>query len=228
MLAVYCIPGLGINEEVFSNLKLTNCTLHYIKWITPLKNEKLPEYALRLAEQIDTAQPFALIGMSFGGMCAIEIAKKFNPVKTILISSNKTSSEVPLSISMWGAFPFYKTMNDEFFRGGAIRTKYLFGVKTKEESILFERMLNAAPENYFAGAVNCIVTWNNKEITENLIHIHGTADLILPYHDIVKCDYPIKDGTHFMIVDKADEISEIINKELKMSSVSLAFKPFMN
>jgi pimeloyl-ACP methyl ester carboxylesterase len=228
MLAVYCIPGLGINEEVFGNLKLTNCTLHYIKWITPLKNEKLPEYALRLAEQIDTTQPFALIGMSFGGMCAIEIAKKFKSIKTILISSNKTSAEVPLNISMWAPFPFYKSMNDAFYRGGAIRTKSLFGVKTREQSVLFERMLNAAPENYFAGAIHCIISWTNKEVPENVVHIHGTADLILPYHKIVKCDYPIKDGTHFMIEDRADELSAIINEELKRSVVSFAVKPSMN
>ncbi len=89
-------------------------------------------------------------------------------------------------------------------------------------------MLNTAPENYFAGAIHCIISWDNKEIPENVVHIHGTADLILPYHKIVKCDYTISDGTHFMIEDRADEISAAINEELKVSSVSFATKPIMN
>lgn len=216
MLTVYCIPGLGINEEVYSNLKLEGYNLKFIKWISPLKNEKLPEYALRLAEQMDTTQPFALMGMSFGGMCAIEIAKKFKPLKTILVSSCKTSAEIPMSITMWGMLPFYAHMNDAFFIKGAITSKALFGVKGEELTVLFERMLNTAPEHYFAGAVNCIISWKNKEVPANVVHIHGKSDLILPYYNISACDYPINEGTHFMIMDKAAEISEIINKELEL------------
>lgn len=215
MLQVYCIPGLGINEEIFSNLSLKNCSIHYIKWITPLKNETLPNYAARLAEQIDTSQPFALIGMSFGGMCAVEIAKKLKCVKTILVSSSKTAGEIPINIRMWGNLPLYKNFNDTFYKNAAINIKSLFGVKSKEQGERFERMLNSAPENYFAGAINCIVTWQNKEIPENLIHIHGTADLVLPYSKIENCNYTIKDGTHFMIANRAEEISVIINEELK-------------
>lgn len=215
MLPVYCIPGLGINEEVFRNLKLEDCDIRYVKWITPNKNETLPEYAMRLAEQIDTSEPFALIGMSFGGMCAVEIAKKFKPLKTILVSSNKTSREVPLNLKLWGQFPIYKHFNDSFYKAAAVNIRPFFGVKDKEQIERFERMLNSAPENYFARAINCIVTWGNREVPENLVHIHGTSDLILPYINIRDCDYTIAGGTHFMIVNRADEINPIINKELE-------------
>ncbi len=216
MLTVYCIPGLGINEEIFRNLELENCAICHIKWITPLKNETLTGYALRLAEQIDTSQPFALIGMSFGGMCAVEIAKKLKPLKTILISSNKTCNEIPLNIRIWVQFPFYKNFNDSFYKGAALSIKNLFGVKSKEQSERFERMLNSAPENYFAGAIHCLITWENKEIPSNLVHIHGTADLVLPYQKIASCDYTIKEGTHFMIANRSEEINKIINAELKL------------
>ena len=222
MLNVYCIPGLGINEEIFRNLELENCSIRYIKWVSPLKNERLPEYAMRLAEQIDHSQPFALIGMSFGGMCAVEIAKKLNPVKTILVSSNKTYTEIPMNMRMWAQFPFYKNFNDSFYKGAAMSIKSLFGVKSKEHSERFERMLNSAPENYFSGAIHCLLTWDNREIPENLVHIHGTADLVLPYQKVSNCDYTIQDGTHFMIVNKSEEINPIINEELKLSIGSIA------
>lgn len=216
MLNVYCIPGLGINEEIFKNLELQDCDIRYVKWISPLKNEKLPEYASRLSEQIDSSQPFALIGMSFGGMCAVEIAKKLKPLKTILISSNKTSAETPMNMKIWAQFPFYKNFNDAFYKSAAKNIKSLFGVKSKEQGERFERMLNSAPENYFAGAIHCLLTWENKEIPENLVHIHGTSDLVLPYQKISNCDYTIKDGTHFMVVNRSEEINTIINEELKV------------
>jgi hypothetical protein len=44
--------------------------------------------------------------------------------------------------------------------------------------------------------------------------VHGTADRVLPHSKVVACDYTIKGGTHFMIINKGEEISEIINKEL--------------
>ncbi|OFY90429.1 MAG: hypothetical protein A3K10_02120 [Bacteroidetes bacterium RIFCSPLOWO2_12_FULL_31_6] len=76
-------------------------------------------------------------------------------------------------------------------------------------------MLDEAPENYFNGAVHCVVKWRNKIRPENLIHIHGTSDRVLPKRKVVGCDYTIKGGTHFMIINKGEEISEIINKELE-------------
>lgn len=207
---------MGVDERMFRNLKLDNCTIFHIKWLTPFKNEKLPEYALRLAEIIDTTQPFALIGVSFGGMCCIEIAKKLKPVKTFLVSSSKTRAEVPQKIKMWSRIPLYKKLNDNVYRKAALMVKNLFGVTSKEQSEKFEQMLNTAPENYFKGAVHCILSWNNQDIPENVIHIHGTGDLVLPIKRIVDCNYIIKDGTHFMIVNRAEEINLIINKELKI------------
>ncbi len=71
---------MGVNESLYRNLKLNDCAIFHIKWLTPFKNETLPDYAMRLSKQIDTTQPFALIGVSFGGMVCIEIAKKLNPI----------------------------------------------------------------------------------------------------------------------------------------------------
>ena len=91
----------------------------------------------------------------------------------------------------------------------------LFGVTSKEQGERFKQMLNTAPENYFKGAVHCILTWKNQEIPENVIHIHGTKDQVLPHKKIVNCNYWIKEGSHFMIVNRAEEINKIINNELK-------------
>ncbi len=208
---------MGVNENIYRNLKLEGCTILHIKWVTPFKNETLPDYAMRLSEQIDTSQPFALIGVSFGGMCSVEIAKKLNPVKTFVVSSNKTRSEVPFKIKMWSNIPLYKKLSDTVYKRSAMFLQKQFGVVNKEHRERFAQMLNSAPENYFKGAVHCILSWKNEEIPENIIHIHGTADQILPYSKILNCDYSIKNGTHFMIINRAQEINKIINEELRKS-----------
>jgi hypothetical protein len=214
MLNVYCIPGMGVDGRLFRNLKIDDSRLYHIKWLTPCRNESLQEYALRLSEQIDSSQPFILIGVSFGGMCSVEIAKHLNPVRTFLISSCKKSNELPLKISFWKKFSLYKKLSDAFYIKGAMLVKRQFGVVTKEQSEKFHEMLKTAPDNYFSGAVHCIMNWKNEIIPEGLIHIHGTADRVLPHNKMI-CDYKLDGGDHFMIVSRAEEINEIINRELK-------------
>ncbi len=216
MLDVYCIPGMGVNERLFRNLKLDNCKIHHIKWETPFKNESLSDYAMRLSKQIDSSLPFVLVGVSFGGMCSVEIAKQLKPLKTFIISSNKFHDELPLKIAFWRVLPIYRMFRDGFYKNAVMLAKKQFGVVTDEQKINFRKMLDDAPTNYFNGAVHCIVKWKNVIRPENLIHIHGTSDRVLPLGKLNGCDYKIKGGTHFMIINKGEEISEILNRELSI------------
>lgn len=214
MLNVYCISGMGVDGRLFRNLRLESCSIHHISWLTPHKNESLPDYAMRLADHIDTTKPFALVGVSFGGMCCVEIAKRLNPVKTFVISSCKKNTELPFRITFWKYLPVYKYIKDAWFVSSAMLVKKQFGVTTKEQKEKFIEMLKAAPPDYFSGAVHCIINWKNDVVPESVIQIHGTNDQVLP-HSKIDCKYKIKGGTHFMIVNRAAEINEIINKELE-------------
>ena len=205
---------MGVDARLFKNLEIDDCTIRHIKWLTPLKNELMADYAMRLSEQIDTSQPFALAGVSFGGMNCVEIAKKLNPVKTFVISSCKTSDQLPLKITFWKRFALYKKISDARYITGAMLVRKQFGVRGPEQSARFLEMLKSAPEHYFSGAVHCIMNWKNNEVPAGVVQIHGTADLVLPVRKI-KADYLIERGTHFMIVNRAKEINAIINKELK-------------
>lgn len=216
MLNVYCIPGMGVNERLFRNLTLVDCAVHHIKWETPYNKEPLADYALRLSKQIDTSKPFVLIGVSFGGMCSVEISKKLKPLKTFIISSNKFHSELPLKIAFWRVLPIYRLFRDGFYKNAVMLAKRQFGVVTEEQKTNFRKMLDEAPPNYYNGAVHCIVDWRNETRPDHLIHIHGNSDRVLPLRKLKGCDHVIKGGTHFMIINKADEISAIINKELSL------------
>ncbi|WP_051584663.1 alpha/beta fold hydrolase [Pedobacter jeongneungensis] len=93
----YFICGLGADKRIFAKLKLDEkINMIHVDWIKPVKNESLSAYAERLSKVIDNAQPFALVGVSFGGMIAVEIAKILNPVSTIIISSTMLSNHLPV------------------------------------------------------------------------------------------------------------------------------------
>jgi len=46
------------------------------------------------------------------------------------------------------------------------------------------------------------------------IRIHGTLDKILPIHHFIPT-YTIANGSHFMVANKAKEISAILAKEMR-------------
>lgn len=212
-LNVYCIPGLGMNALLFKNLQLPNCNIIPISWLSPHNNETLPEYAMRLSAQIDTSKPFVLIGVSFGGMCAIEISKKLQPLQTILVSSSKIYKEIPTALKVFKYIPLHFLFSDSMYMKYTMFILSRLGV-TKELKKDFQEMLTMPPENYYSRTISMILNWENRIIPSNVLHIHGNLDRVLFYRKNLRYDYTIKGGSHFMVVDRADEINKIIMKEL--------------
>ena len=87
MKTVYVFSGLGADERVFYKIDFGNCAVIFIKWIAPKKNESIECYAVRITAQITTTHP-VLVGLSFGGMMAVEVAKHIATEKIVLISLN--------------------------------------------------------------------------------------------------------------------------------------------
>lgn len=212
MHTVYLVPGLGTDERIFRNLEF-NYPTKIIKWAVPHPKETLPHYAMRLAEQIDTQYPFSMVGVSFGGMCALEIAKVLNPVKTILISSAKTEDELPFKIKLLRLVPLHKYINDRMYIRLAFINARLLGIRTVEQNDLFKKMLESLPPYYFMRSVNCIAHWKNKEYPSNIYHLHGDKDTLIPYRNI-KNPIRIKGGTHLMVLNRAREINRILSEIL--------------
>lgn len=205
-MRIYFISGIGVDGRMFMNLDLPGHELHYIQWIIPGKEESLPSYALRLAAQISIDEPFALVGLSFGGMCAMEIAKVYKPEKLILLSSAKGEKELPWDIKIYRYLPLNKLFRkDGFYIRMALLIWKLFGFRGKEQYRLFKDMLATAPRGYFARASDCIINWRNREYYPCL-HIHGDRDKILFFHNI-RNPYRIRGGEHVCVLNNAEEVS---------------------
>lgn len=217
MKKVYFISGLGADKRAFSFLDLSFCDPIFIQWIPPLKNESLQHYALRLKEQITDPEP-VIVGVSFGGMLATEIAKSDSSAKAIIISSNKIKKEFP-GILLTGKFiPAYRWIPASFLKKGSLLRKLFFGPKGEKQKEVFNAILNETDYSFTKWAIQSILHWNNSKIPENIIHIHGTADKLLPFK-LVKEDYAIEGGTHLMIMNNHKEISDLLKKIILTPSV---------
>lgn len=210
---LYLIPGIGADGRIFKELKIENCDTVIIDFIVPEKNERLPEYAKRMAAKIDTTKPFSVLGVSFGGMIAVEISKFLKPEKIFLVSSAKTRNELPAHYRMAGYIPFDKLFTGNFFKKMGNLLRPVYEPESRRETAFFRQMTNDTDPRVMKRSLHCIVNWKNDKCPENVVHLHGEKDRTLPIKNI-KNPVEIKDGSHEIILLRAEEISRIINKEL--------------
>jgi len=210
----YFISGLGADRKAFEKIKLPDpYIIKHIDWKSPLDYESLRDYCIRMASEIDIASPFVLIGLSFGGIVVTEISKLFNPVKSIIISSVSLSSQLPWYFKAIGRLGLHRLVPTGFLKRQNFLTFFAFGAKTKEEKELLRHILKTVDEKYLSWAIHAILTWRNKERPASIFHIHGTNDRMLPIR-YIQPDMKVQNGSHLMVLSKADTINEILKSEL--------------
>lgn len=213
MIKIYAIPGLGTTKKLLVNLRITNTEVIVLEWPLPEKKDTMSSYAKKFLLYIDVSKPFYLLGVSFGGMICTELNKLISPVKSFLISTSKTRDELPWFIKMGKYIPIHLLFSDHFHRKIAYYGRGIVGFEN-DYTVEFLEMLNHMKKHYFKYCVHMIVNWNNKILPKNAFHIHGTDDKLLS-HKYVKADYLIEGGTHAIIVFRAKEINDILEKIMK-------------
>ncbi|PVH25498.1 alpha/beta fold hydrolase [Sphingobacterium corticibacter] len=213
---IYIFSGLGADERVFQKLDFSGHKIAFIKWIAPQKDETIEQYATRLREQIPTTKPI-LIGLSFGGIMAVEVAKQIETEKVILIASAKTKHEIPIYYRVAGSLRLHKILPTALLKKSNAITNWLFGAESTSDKALLKQIVIDTDPLFLRWAIDKIALWKNQDEPHNLIHIHGTRDKILPYR-FIKNVIKVKGGGHFMTLNKEDELNRILKQELMKES----------
>lgn len=209
---IYCISGLGADEKIFTNLHIKGYHLEYIPWIRPHKNERIEGYAKRMSEYIKE-DGAVLLGVSFGGMMGIEIAKQKPLRKLIIVSSIKSVRELPRWMKTAGMLKLDKLLPTRIHKYTEKIGNSRLGVSTTEEKEMVRAYRRNADLVFVNWAITQILNWKNNWQPESLIHIHGDNDKIFPVKKINPTRI-IKDGTHMIIYNRAGEISEYIQNRI--------------
>lgn len=218
---VYFISGLAADRSVFKYIQLPpHCKAFYLDWIQPQLHESLPAYALRLGATIDTTQPVAIIGLSMGGMIAVEIAKQLQPAATVLISSIPSVQQLPVYFNLAGTLRLHKIIPIGFIQQAAV-IKRFFTKETPEDKRLLKAMIRKSDAGFIRWAMNAVLTWQNKDVPQNLVHIHGTKDEVLPMR-FARPTHVISGGGHLMVLSRANEINRILEQVLAHASLANA------
>ncbi len=211
---LFLISGLGADKRAFANLHLNREWERInVEWITPLAGESVARYAARLAERYGMDNQSVIIGLSFGGLIAVEITKIVHPALTIIISSAATVKELPFLYRLAGALKLAKLIPAKVLNRPNRLFHRFFGLKKERETKLFDEIVAGSDPFFVKWALLQITTWKNTERPEQVVKIHGTKDRLLPIHK-KSTDYVVHGGTHFLTWENAARVSEIINRLL--------------
>ena len=213
MKTIYCISGLGATAKAFSKLHIEGYRLQVIEWLQPLAKETIEAYAARMRGCIREENP-VLMGLSFGGMMCIEIAKQMPVQKIILVSSIKTKAELPFWMKTAAKLRLHKITplktNSRLTRP---LQNYFLGAITAEDKDMAIQFRKNADVVYVRWAIDKVLNWNNGWQHPSTIHIHGDADKMFPVKR-VNATAVVKNGGHFMIMNKAAAVSQLIRQFL--------------
>ena len=210
---IYVISGLGADHSVFSKLYIPGYTLVHVNWVGTVKGESMGGYAKRLLPQIKEENPI-ILGLSLGGMLALEISKLIQTKKVISLASITNYKELPFLLKMSGWLRLQHVLPLYFFAKGNWLTQQIFGVKSAEDKSILNEVFVNLDKDFLYWALNAVLSWDNMKLPNNLYRIHGTSDLVLPQRKRTNYDSIIPKGTHLMLLDQSDEVSEAILNQL--------------
>lgn len=210
---LYIISGLGADAKVFSRIKFNeNIKPIYIDWLIPEREEDFYHYIGRMAEKIDTSEPFCLLGYSFGGIVAQEINKLKPAEKVVILGSIRSDKEKSKLIKAGMLTKIPKLLPESAFGEKAILTySYLRKMIEPKNPKLLEyfRVRNAY---YLKWSMEKITEWQSEE-TQGVVQIMGDKDIVFPLKNCSP-DYIIRNGTHLFPLTHSAEVSRILREVL--------------
>ncbi len=212
---LYLIPGQGSDYRIYRYFKFEEFDTVHVHYIVPMAGENMNAYAQRLARQIDTSRRYSIIGVSLGGMLAVEMSEFLNPEETVIISSAKNRYELPFRYRFMNKVPLNDAFGGTFLNATAPYAQILVEPDSRHERDTCLSMLKNKNELFMERSVDMIVNWDRDSCSSDIFHIHGTADRTIPIENVKNVDVVIEGGSHMMTLTKGRTIAEIIKLKVQ-------------
>jgi pimeloyl-ACP methyl ester carboxylesterase len=216
-IPVYCFSGLGADFRIFRQLKIPGVQLLPITWDMPAAEDTIASFAARLARQIKHPNS-VLLGVSYGGMLVTEICATQPVRQGIVVSSCTQRNQLPIWLRAAGKLRLHNLVPYHLLLRSNTLNRVIFDPRSREEELYLKRlMLKDSDITFLKRSVKLIMQWDRQAAPENMVHIHGSSDRLLPL-PAKGVQHIIPHGGHFMIWNQATEISRVIGLILNQAS----------
>lgn len=222
-LRVYLLPGHGSDYRVWQEMDFSGYdTVHLDYPFLPERGERMPDYAQRLLAEIDTTRPFALVGISLGGMLAVEMAQHCDPAAVVILSSAGGRSDLPWRYRVQRYLPLQYLLPGAFLKQMTIWIQPWFEPQVRGRRTLCADMLRQKPNRLFARGVKMIIHWQRQTRDTSVVHLHGTHDRTLPLQAIEPPVIVLPGATHMMTLFAPRQVDALLRPILAAASQQAA------
>ena len=212
-LPLVFFSGMGADERVFAPQREAFPTLRVPRWIKPGKRETLANYAARMAREIDPGVPFYTGGASFGGMVAVEAARRLPHILgCFLIGSVRSPRELPRRVRclrpaapLAGIVPFGAAS-----LAARVALPLARAFRSPAASGMMLQLGDADPA-FLRWACRAVMSWetNDAPLPCPVHQIHGDRDRILPWR-LTKPDVLVRGGGHVLTLSHPQAVNNFI------------------
>ena len=211
-MKAYLIGGLAADGRVFRHIRLPErYETVFLDWIIPEPGESLRSYALRMAEQMDQREEYVIVGVSFGGILAREISRRYPARKTILIASVPHHGHLPKYYRWMHRAGMARLVPISLIKKAVMLNRY-FTSETEEDRNIVRSMVRAADDRFIRWAILAALEWEAEDEVD-CIHIHGSRDIVFPIR-YTSPSHTIRSAGHLMVMENAADINRILEEIL--------------
>ena len=209
------LPGLGADSRLFIFQQKEFKNILAPAWIPPKKNESLSHYAKRWARILNLKKGCVLVGVSFGGMVALEMAEWVQPRAIFLIGSCRSQESVPFYLRTLGGLWIWPYLGKTLAKLFPFGRGWFLGVYEAEQKNLLMKMFRESPNTFLRWTTQAIREWGGYRYSfKNIYHIHGDRDRLIPIQN-VSPDEVVKGGGHTIILTHPKEVNAFIKNWVK-------------
>ena len=121
-----------------------------------------------------------LLGLSFGGTIACELAKILSPEMVIHISSITNKKHLPLVFRLIGAIGIHKIIPAVLMTPPMGLAYWFFGIEKQKNKKLLKEILDDTDKDFLKWAIGRLLSKEEIHQPKNIIRVHGTNDKLLP------------------------------------------------
>ena len=207
------LPGLGADAKMYEPQRRRWPDLHVPAWIEPQRGESLASYAKRMAQTIDTTQPFFLGGCSMGGMVALEMARHIDPLAVFLIGSCRSGMAVSPVARRCASLRH--VVPDIVVRMG-VKTAWSLYQRLPMCRLVRNAICPDMSPTFIKWATGAIVSWRfDGELKAPVYHLHGGRDYVLLLRR-VEPDCVVPDAMHMPNMTHADIVNAYLEEKMAM------------
>jgi len=218
MKKIFFISGLGADKRAFNRIEEFNgYEKIFIDWEPNQKSESLQVYSQRLFSGTNISDEDILIGLSFGGLIAQEIAYLLSIKKVLLISSFRDANDLKPLLKKLLNLRFHYLIPNFRISFFSVIIRNWFNVNSSEGKNILNQMVDSTNP--------ILMKWSMEKIREStfienksttIYNIIGNKDKMLRLWENKNTSI-IDGGGHFMVYENANEVNRILKKIIERS-----------